>query len=88
MINQTDDKPSNWRVLEYLGEFILQRKVTINSFNWRKFKFDKKEIWSEVNQLGETFFIGNFHRIGRFKTLEEAKIKCEQFKRGMVAHYC
>ena len=78
-----------WRVLEMLGEFRVQRRVKKSFFNWRKFKFIEEEIWSEVNQFGTTFFYGShLVRIGRFKTLEEAKEKCEQFKRGAVAHYC
>lgn len=80
-----------YRISEYLGRFIIQAKEVkkeTKGFLWWK-KTEETIYWVRVDDLGMPLF--NFRGIGRpphkaFKTLEEAKVMVELFKKGPTYH--
>ena len=85
-----------FRVKEFAGEFIVQRKyIETEGFLWWKKAVEK---WRDVDVFGRgCIFVPLSHglsintykiKLDSFNTLEEAQLKISEFERGAVFYYC
>ena len=76
-----------YRITEYLGIFTIEVKgFTTKGF----FKNTKEYYWSGVDTFGREFYAGDYtgltRRMSSFSSLDDAKIKLEQIKKGVIIH--
>lgn len=83
---------SIYRVVEFNGEFTVQKKIEVSFFSLRKFKFIDEERWIEIDIYGRRIYdigLGTTNRnlkLPKYKTLAEARAKINEIKRGAVIH--